>query len=52
VFAVAAPLAALGLLVVLLLEEVPLRKAAAPQPRERAPESKPTVATRVPQEVH
>ena len=34
VFAVAAPLAALGLLVVLLLEEVPLRQAPAPPRRE------------------
>ena len=51
VFTVAAPLAALGFLVVLLLEEVPLRKAEKPPAPEARRPSKVTAA-RVPQEVH
>jgi MFS family permease len=51
VFTVAAPLAALGFLVVLLLEEVPLRKAEKPAAREpRRPAKAP--AARAPQGVH
>ena len=51
VFTVAAPLAAVGFLVVLLLEEVPLRKAEKPPAPEARRPSKVTAA-RVPQEVH
>ena len=51
VFTVAAPLAAVGFLVVLLLDEVPLRKAEKPPAPESRRPSKVTAA-RVPQEVH
>ena len=51
VFTVAAPLAAVGFLVVLLLEEVPLRKAQKPPADAGRGPAKPQ-ATRVPQEAH
>ena len=48
VFAVAAPLAALGLLVVLLLEEVPLRTGA--KAPDRTPRRPPVAQAKVAQE--